>query len=247
MRTFGGFCQQLLLVVALISPAHMSGLCDWQFESTSVTKILWLFGQRFRLSFLFVLPQRRAARRCDDKLLDGCQQMALWRVCFSIFHKVTSMIIMMLLIVMIMTHICTLQGKASGERVWREWVLVQPVDSNQSCPRQNTRGDHHPEFVFLDKMVEILDGEGAAVVENLDHIGDCLCLGNICHFNVLPQTVFPSQGSTWKAVCGLPPWGEYHNQKHIFLHFHVRLTDSWTESVWHGKFQIRSKLKETLP
>ena len=31
--------------------------------------------------------------------------MALWRVCFSIFHKVTSMIIMMLLILMIMTHI----------------------------------------------------------------------------------------------------------------------------------------------
>ena len=98
------------------------------------------------------------------------------------------------------------------------------MDSNQSCPRQNTRGDDHPEFVFLDKMVEIMDGD--AVVENLDHIGDCFCFDNICHFNVLPQTVFPAQGSTWKAVCGLPPWGECHNQKLFFLHFHVRLTDS---------------------
>ena len=30
----------------------------------------------------------------------------------------------------------------------------------------------------------------------------------------------PSQGPTWKVVCGLPPWGKPDEQQHFCRHFH---------------------------
>ena len=30
----------------------------------------------------------------------------------------------------------------------------------------------------------------------------------------------PSQGPTWKVVCGLPPWGKLDEQQHFCRHFH---------------------------
>ena len=48
-----------------------------------------------------------------------------------------------------------MQGKASEERVWCQWVLVQLMDTNQSCSWQNTRGGVHKFMYLADKMVTI--------------------------------------------------------------------------------------------
>ena len=71
------------------------------------------------------------------------------------------------------------------------------MDSDQSCPRQNTRGDDHQGNFFLDKIVTIVD---------FVHIGDCLCLV-ILTFDVSPKNCVSISRSHLESCLWTTPMG----------------------------------------
>ena len=56
--------------------------------------------------------------------------------------------------------------------------------------------------------MKITYGEGVVVG---DRVGDCVLL----IIWVILKVKVPSQGATWKAVCGLPPWGKLDGRTHF--------------------------------
>ena len=61
--------------------------------------------------------------------------------------------------------------------------------------------------------MKITYGEGVVVG---DRVGDCVLL----IIWVILKLKVPSQGATWKAVCGLPPWSKLEGHSCFCLDFH---------------------------
>ena len=75
LRSF--WLQLLIVLFSLPSPARMSGLFDWQNNTNTC-------ADSALCTFVCGLLSKYV--RYNHKLLDSCQQMALWRICFPICH-----------------------------------------------------------------------------------------------------------------------------------------------------------------